>query len=75
MKEYRIIRQGSDFIVQQKRFWWWRMICEIKHFNPHGPSLESIVRFPSHESAVKYIEDLRPKNATEIIVVESRIIL
>lgn len=74
-QEYRIIQQGdSDFIVQKKRLWTWDTHKVIKDFNPHGPSLASIVRFPSVEKAREFIEDQRPKKASEITVVETRII-
>jgi len=73
--EYRIVMQGQSFFVQKKRLWWWTSVREVTHFNSHGPSLTSIVRFATVEQAREWIEDLRPKKASEMMVIESRIIL
>lgn len=73
--EYRIIKQGSDFIVQRKFLWWWSTIRHLLSGSvPGGLPASSITRFSSIEEARAFVEDMRPKKSTPIEVVETRLI-
>ena len=71
--EYRIIKQHDDFIVQRKHLWWW---STMKHAYHAGDALflSRIDRFDTIEAARDFIELKRPKQASPIHVVETRII-